>query len=282
MKRGARVSTAGALGGMLVLLTGCAAAEAPESGPPVIEHVHAVAEAPTDDALLIATHNGVFTVDADGALAGPVGGHDFDAMGFTVAGRTLFASGHPGPSTSPDLGEGNLGIIRSDDGGQTWAPVAFTGVEDFHVLTAGPDGTLYGIGSSGPELLTSVDEGVTWSRGPQLEAVDLAVTDAGIHAATESGLLHSSDGRAGFEALAGAPVLYSVDARADGRLVGVDVEGVLWATDADGAWTTVGVAEGPVQALSAVGAERIVIVDERGVVDIAPDGETVLVPLIRE
>lgn len=159
---------------MLVILTGCGAAEAPESGPPVIEHVHAVAEAPTGDALLIATHNGVFTVHADGALAGPVGGHDFDAMGFTVAGRTLFASGHPGPSTSPDLGEGNLGIIRSDDGGQTWAPVAFTGVEDFHVLTAGPDGTLYGIGSSGPELLTSVDEGVTWSRGLQLDAVDIA------------------------------------------------------------------------------------------------------------
>lgn len=280
--RGIRTSNVIALGGLLLLLAGCAADAPHTAGPPVITHVHAVAAAPHGDDLLLATHEGIFTVGADGALAGPVGGHDFDAMGFTVAGGALFASGHPGPTTAPELGEGNLGIIRSDDGGETWEPVALTGVEDFHVLTVGPDGTLRGIGSSGPELLTSTDEGVTWSRGEPLPAVDLAVTDAGVHAATESGLLRGDLAGSGFAPVVDAPLLYSVDAREDGALVGVDVEGTLWETADDGAWARVGATEGPVQALGAIGAERIVLVDARGVVEVTPAGERVLVPLLHD
>lgn len=270
-----------ALAAAVSVLAGCAPGEPPAGAPPVIEHVHGIAEAPGSDDLLLATHDGVFTVAPDGALAGPVGGHAFDAMGFTVDGATLFASGHPGPTTPASLGEGNLGIIRSDDLGASWTPVAFTGVEDFHVLTAGPDGTLYGIGSSGPELLTSEDEGVTWSRGEPLDAVDLVVTETGAYAATEAGLLQDAGDGAGFEPVPGAPLVYSLDARGDGALVGVDVDGTVWETVADGSWTPVGAAEGPVEALSAVGTDRVVLVDTRGVVEIAPEGDTVLVPIVR-
>lgn len=90
-----------ALAAAVSVLAGCAPGEPPAGAPPVIEHVHGIAEAPGSDDLLLATHDGVFTVAPDGALAGPVGGHAFDAMGFTVDGATLFASGHPGPTTRP-------------------------------------------------------------------------------------------------------------------------------------------------------------------------------------
>lgn len=270
------------LGVTALALASCAPAdERPAaSSPPVIEHVHGIAADPLGDDVLIATHNGIFAVSDDGTLAGPRGGYDFDAMGFTVAGDVLFASGHPGPQTPAELGENNLGIIRSDDAGETWTPAAFTGVEDFHVLTAGPDGTLYGIGSSSPELLTSED-GEDWERGQPLAAVDLAVTEAGIHAATETGVQVSADGGVSFRPIAEAPVLYSIDARPDGTLVGVGTDGGLWSSAVDGAWTQLDTVTGPVQALSAVDGERIVLVDDRGVVEVSADGATVLVPIVR-
>lgn len=102
---------------LALLLTSCAAPniEAPSAQAPTIEHVHGIAAAPTDGGdLYIATHNGIFVVSNDGTLAGPIGGHDFDAMGFTISGETFFASGHPGPSTPSELGAENLGIIRSE------------------------------------------------------------------------------------------------------------------------------------------------------------------------
>ena len=66
------------------------------------------------------------------------------------------------------------------DGGQSWEPLAFTGEEDFHVLTAGPDGQVYGIGSSSPAVQISGDSGSTWTAGSEVTAADLAVTADGV------------------------------------------------------------------------------------------------------
>src|SRR3546814_20591154 len=84
-------------------------------------------------------------------------------MGLTAVDDTLIASGHPGRGTPGELGEGNLGIIRSSDGGMTWKPVAFNGEKDFHVLTAGPDGTLSGQETGDGLILASTDLGATWA-----------------------------------------------------------------------------------------------------------------------
>ena len=273
------LAAAAALAATALVLTGCTAEASPDtSAPPVIEHVHGIAPDPRGDDLLLATHNGIFAVAESGDVSGPLGGYDFDAMGFTVAGDVPFASGTPGPETPAELGAGNLGIIRSDDGGETWVPMAFTGVEDFHVLTAGPDGTLYGVGSSGPELRISTDGGENWQTSTATGAVDLAVTDEGILAATEAGLQRSTDGGKTFAPVAEAPVLYSVAAREDGALVGAGVDGAIWSSAADGTWTRVGSAQGAVQALNTVGAERIVLVDDRGVVELTGDDARVLSP----
>jgi len=94
-------------------LTGCAAPQSPspDAVPPVIEHIHGVAVDPRGENLFVATHGGIFTLTPEGAIAGPIGGHDFDAMGFTVLDDALFASGHPGTQTPAELGSPNLGRV---------------------------------------------------------------------------------------------------------------------------------------------------------------------------
>lgn len=275
-----RILTITSVTALVLLATGCAAAS--ETGqttePPRIDHVHGIAADPQGDDLLVATHNGIFTLSPQGEITGPIGGYDFDAMGFTIAGETLFASGHPGPKTPAELGSPNLGIIRSDDLGASWSPVAFTSTEDFHVLTAGPDGTLYGIGSSSPNLLISTDDGTEWVRSTPLAAADIAVTDDALYAATEAGLQRSTDQGTSFALMPDAPVLYSLDARRDGTLVGAGVDGSLWSQNAEGAWEQLDSLTGFAQALASIDSDRIVLVDERGIVEVTPDGSTVLSP----
>ena len=76
-----------------VALTGCAVPQASgtNAAPPVIQHIHGVAADPRGEDLFVATHGGLFTLTPEGAIAGPIGGHDFDAMGFTVLDDALFA-----------------------------------------------------------------------------------------------------------------------------------------------------------------------------------------------
>lgn len=266
---------------LALLLAGCAtpSADTEPVDPPVIEHIHGITADPNGgDDLFIATHNGLFSVAPDGVITGPIGAFDFDAMGFVSTGDTLFVSGHPGPATPSDLGTGNLGIIRSDDAGNTWTPIAFTGVEDFHVLTAAPDGTLYGIGSSSPNLLISTSSGETWVGAPPIAAIDLAVTADGIYAATEDGLQISTDNGASFASMDGAPLMYSIDARPDGTLVGAGVDGTLWSQSNDGAWVALDTLSGRVEALSVIGNGQIAVADDRGIVIVATTGSTVISP----
>ncbi|GGJ54032.1 F510_1955 family glycosylhydrolase [Glutamicibacter ardleyensis] len=264
-------------------LVGCASPEVNSSAtaPPVIEHVHGITPDPGSDDVLIATHNGIFSVSQEGTVAGPVGGYDFDAMGFTGLGATLFASGHPGVETPSELGSPNLGIIRSDDSGKSWAPVSLTGIEDFHVLTTGPDGFLYGIGSSQPNLVISRDDGVNWEPQREISAIDLAVTGGGIYAATENGVQISTDQGATFRVLEGAPILYQVAAKASGGVIGVDVEGLLWSLPPGGEWEKGERVTGQVQALGVTSDDHPVFVDDRGIVEITPQGAQVLSPLVR-
>lgn len=264
---------------LALTLAGCSQSTDPTAPPPTIEHVHGIAQDPRGADLLVATHNGVFTISPSGKVAGPVGGYDFDAMGFTVTDDIFFASGHPGPSSTPaELGSPNLGIIRSDDYGATWSPIALTGSTDFHVLTAGPDGMLYGIPSGAPGLLLSADNGREWTDGAALSAADLVATDAGLYAATENGLMLSTDQGATFAPFPNAPALYALDARTDGTLAGVDTDGNLWTQDTSGTWERGERVEGTVQAFSLVSDDRVVLVDDRGVVEITPDRTKILSP----
>jgi hypothetical protein len=104
---------------------------------PPPEHVHGLGINPADGALFIATHTGLFRMEAGSDSAERVGELLQDTMGFAVVGPDRFlGSGHPDlRSDLPPL----LGLIRSGDGGLTWDSVSLLGEADFHALRVDGD-----------------------------------------------------------------------------------------------------------------------------------------------
>ena len=256
-----RILTGVALALTAVLFAGCSASSASSASPAspgdaddlsdggsgsvvassLFAHIHALTVGADNGDLLVATHEGLYevAVASDGTVTadGPVGGLDFDPMGFTFSGDTAYASGHPGPTTPDSFGSPNLGLIVSTDRGQSWANVSLTGQTDFHALTVSPpakDGSaarVFGIDSSKSTIQRSLDGGVTWTDGAELVARDILVDPANpgmIYATTEKGLAVSSDDAASFRVLSQAPDLYLLGANsATSALVGIDTAGAL-------------------------------------------------------
>ncbi len=271
-----RIAVGASLAGVL-LLAGCAQTTVPtQATPDPFEHVHGLAVEPGSDEILVATHEGIYVVTEGGDMEGPIGGYDFDAMGFTITDEAWFASGHPGPGTPAELGSPNLGILRSEDRGQSWDPITFTGVEDFHVLDSDPSGALYGIGSSSFAVRVSTDRGATWVDRAEVKAASLAASTGRIYAATEQGVQLSSDEGATFELLPDAPVLYSLTALLDGSLLGVGTDSMLWRSLPNGLWEVVEPVEGTVQALTTAHSGAIILVDDRGIVRIDATGTKII------
>lgn len=203
--------------------------EATDPGP---VHVHALGLNPSDQALFIATHRGLYRVASDEQVAEQVGDRDQDTMAFTVVGPDRFlGSGHPDLRDDlPPL----LGLIESTDAGETWNPVSLLGEADFHVLRFAGD-RVYGYESSRDRLLRSSDGGQSWSEiGKPGPVVDLAVspTDsdhlllASAGGATAEGLFESRDGGRSWKRLARAVGLLGWPAKhrlfvvtADGRVL---------------------------------------------------------------
>ncbi len=118
-----------------LLLSGCAVSTG-QNQEMAFGHVHGIVDLGSGK-MLMGTHTGIYSLASSGEIAGPIGGNDFDAMGITGNSRVQYASGHPGPNTPSELGSPNLGVVQSVNAGKAWSPVAFTGLEDFHVLTVG-------------------------------------------------------------------------------------------------------------------------------------------------
>lgn len=188
-------------------------------------HVHGLHLDPADPMrLMVATHHGLFAVDLATMAATDVAGGPTDYMGFSAdpqAPGTYLASGHP-------AGGGNLGVIRSTDGGATWEALSdgVGGPVDFHQMEVGrADPTqVWGI-HHGAVLQRSRDGGATWEEvGPAPAGViDIATASRDaetLFAATEGGLRVSRDGGLTWEAAhpAAAPVSV-VDVGAGGRVL---------------------------------------------------------------
>ncbi|WP_229382214.1 WD40/YVTN/BNR-like repeat-containing protein [Microbacterium schleiferi] len=259
-----------ALSGLL-LLAGCATAEPPSTGivhAAPAAHVHAIVSNPEGDGFLLGTHDGIFAASAEGKLLSRVGGYGFDAMGLTLLGEDLIASGHPGSNTPAELGDQNLGIIRSTDAGESWEAVTFTGEKDFHALTASSDGTVYGLATDAIDLLASTDMGDSWSpTGGQLMAVGLVATSGGgLVAATPDGLQVSTDGARSFRPWSDAPMLYALSASPNRELiVGVDAKERIWVhTVGTRGWAEAGTVHGAAQATAITDTGKILVADDSG------------------
>ena len=192
---------------------GCGEEAPPSTQAPVVEdagpiHVHGLGVNPSDGALFVATHTGLFRTGAQETAAKRVADRFQDTMGFTVIGPDRFlGSGHPdGREHLPPF----LGLIESTDAGMSWRPVSLQGQADFHVLEAARE-TVYGFGSDfqtrEERLLVSVNGGKDWEqRATPRPLTDLAIDPQQpeqIVASTERGLVSSSDGGRRWGTLAG-------------------------------------------------------------------------------
>lgn len=188
-----------------------------------VRHIHGVGIDPHDGMLLLATHDGLFSVGEDGrsTRVGPV----IDLMGFAVGGPGRYlASGHPGSGV--DLPQ-PAGLIETTDGGRTWRPVSRQGESDFHALTVSQAGVLAYDGA-----LWRSTSGEEWAEVPiPSEPAALAASPDGQQAlsTTQRGLLRSSDAGSSWSEVDCAPLLQVVDWVPDGPTVaGVDPAGQVW------------------------------------------------------
>lgn len=185
-------------------------------------HVHGLAFDPgTPGRLLIATHHGLHALDAVALTTKPVGTSRDDFMGFTThpnGAAPLYASGHPARG-------GNLGVISSLNGGQSWTPLSdgIEGPVDFHVMEVSRADAQVLYGTHAGMLQSSRDSGRTWVViGPApARLIDIATSarDADtLFAATEAGLLRSTDRGVTWSRAHPAPAPVSlVDVGTDGR-----------------------------------------------------------------
>lgn len=188
-------------------------------------HVHGLSFDPADSGrLLVATHHGLHALDPTSRTTTPVGDSRDDFMGFTTpptATGPLYASGHP-------AGGGNLGVIASEDGGQSWTPLSegVGGPVDFHLMEVSRANFEVLYGAYAGAIQTSRYGGRSWAvTGPApARLIDIATSarDAdALFAATETGLLCSTDG--------GASWAQAHPARAPVSLVDVGPDGTVLA-----------------------------------------------------
>ena len=269
--------TSGVVAAASLILAGCSSAASPAGSPvgvpvPAFEHVHELVPDPGDRSLLVATHAGLYRLilgkDGTAEVVGPLGGFDFDAMGFALAGGIAYASGHPGPTTSTTFGSPNLGLIRSSDVGDSWTSVSLTGQTDFHSLTVmtydDRSPRVFGYDASTGSLERSIDGGTTWRAGAVLDARDIIAVGGQLFATTPDGLALSSDGGATFTVDPDAPSLYVIASDGIGTLAGVDTTGTLWTRSPDQNWVHGHTVAGTAQAIAVDGA-RIYVADDRGI-----------------
>jgi len=182
-------------GALLALGTGTSArAETPLAALLARTHVHGLAvDRQNPNRLVIATHHGLHALDIESGLTVQVSDHRDDLMGFVAHPSeplAFLASGHPARG-------GNLGVIASSDGGETWVKLSdgVNGPVDFHQMDISKADPAVVWGNHGG-LQRSRDGGRTWERVADAPAglIDIAASARDperLYAATEAGLFVS-------------------------------------------------------------------------------------------
>ncbi|SDQ58157.1 F510_1955 family glycosylhydrolase [Thermostaphylospora chromogena] len=270
---------------LALLMTGCQVGQADqvdqtsaqrnESMDPGIGHVHGLGIDPADGSIYVAGHFGLFQVRAMNTAV-RIADRVQDYMGFTVVGpKTFLASGHPSAVDVAAGSPAHLGLIRTADAGLTWKTVSEAGTADFHALQ--PAGaSLYAYDSQSGRIRRSIDNGVTWADGAQLQVADLAASadqPDRLYATTPEGPVVSQDGGKTFTALTGAPLLAFLDAPGKGLLVGIATDRTVRRSEDGGkTWKTQGTVPGPAAAFSTTDGRRLLMATEEGTVYQSRDG----------
>lgn len=214
---------------------------------PGMSHVHALGLDPGDQSLVAATHFGAFRI-ADGSVR-RIGSGFQDTMGFSITDEGVYlGSGHPDAeglaSGSPPM----LGLVRSDDRGETWSSVAMSGEADFHAIATSGD-VVYAWDSSSGRVFRSDAEGDLVERSTlslTSMAADPEDPDA-LVAATIDGVVRSEDGGQSWAADSSADMV-TVSWDRSGGLWGATESGEVWQRGEEG-WRLRGAAPGSVHVL---------------------------------
>lgn len=207
---------------------------------------------PLDGSILLATNLGLYHIDANGQNLRPLAS-TVTAMGkkgpfgqrvssFVFVGpNRLIGSGHPN-SLSTGLNP-FLGVIESDNGGQSWTAISRVGFSDLHAI-AFAHGIVYGFDTLLHGVIVSHDLGRQFSEGtaPPAAVLDLAVDPNNpnyLLASTPTGIFRSTNQGKGWSRIARAPnprLAWTSNALVRGQQGGT----VMVSHDRGSTWTVVG------------------------------------------
>ena len=244
-----------------------------------VVHVHGLGVDPGDGVLYAATHSGLFRVPEQGK-AQRVANRAQDTMGFSIVGPGQFiGSGHP-DFREDDVRPPLLGLIESDDRGETWDRISLHGEADFHALHAA-HGNVYGYDSTSQTFMVSRDR-KEWDRRSKLPMADFAVDPDDpdtLLATTQQGVVRSTDGGRKWTPVAGSPTLVVLAWSENGALYGVTPDGTVQRSEDGGTtWGERGSVGGQPEAMTVDvrdGNETLyVAASDRGIVASADQGRT--------
>ena len=244
--------------------------------------IGSIAVDPQDGTLIIGTGLGLFRLALGAKLAEPIEGELVtpEASGAVSANlvlcfigpRTLVASGHPeGGSALPE----NLGLIRSEDGGEAWKPLSLLGEADLHALDARGD-RVAGQPAGEARLLVSDDGGRSFEeRTPPAAPIDVDLDPAQperMVIATADGIFVSADAGATWR----QRDVLTVEARLawseDGSLYRVEAGGsVKLSKDGGANWSETGRIDGSPTAVAADARGRLYVALGGGVLKRSDD-----------
>jgi len=204
-QKSAAINSWVAIGGILLLLmlgwlvTSCSLQPAASITFP---HIHGLAFSADGSQIIVPAHDG-FRVYENGAWRIPAEVPARDYMGYSAVDAGFYSSGHPQPGT---MEINPMGLVRSEDLGDSLIELGFEGETDFHLMAAGfYNHAIYVINPSPNSelqagLYYSLDDGQTWTpasaSGLTAQPYALAVhpTDPNMVAmATGGGLFLSVD-----------------------------------------------------------------------------------------
>jgi photosystem II stability/assembly factor-like uncharacterized protein len=208
-----------AVAALAVLLAMAAHAEV------TLVHVHGLAYSADGKRLMIPSHFGLAVYENGKWSKAPGPQHDY--MGFSATSRYIYSSGHPAAGTNLI---NPFGLLRSQDGGETWEKLALEGESDFHVMaTSWNSNAIYVWNPAANSRMKQAglhytrNDGFSWTRvsakGVAGNPYALAVhpDDAkSVAVASPDGVFESSDAGESFariSAVQGTAVLFDLDGK---------------------------------------------------------------------
>ncbi|MGH8914905.1 MAG: hypothetical protein ACRDZM_10365 [Acidimicrobiia bacterium] len=247
----------------MLLVAACTGGEG--DGMPAGDHVHSLAVT-ADGGLLLGLHGGLYQ-SKDGErweLAG-LSGEDAMVIATAASGDPLFVAGH-------DV------LYRSDDGGETYSPLAPSDLPglDIHAFAQSPvdPQTVYAY-VVGHGLYASNDTGDTWEARASVESLPQDVfglaapgsdTETLVMVGPESGVLRSVDGGRTFAQVSDVPTgVVAVDKDTPDVVWALTATGLARSDDAGASWDialTLDGVEGQPVALAVAGDQVWVVAEQ--------------------